>query len=144
MVPYLLEGKAIRGVVQSVVESPVRVRIRAVPRAFITLDTDHPVVLPVGKKLWWTATAHDKHWEVLDVSPHGGGSRVSMMLSARPAPERLPEIGDIATFSVLSTGPGHFSLSPPPVPPWTHVSSEAAGPLPDIDEGDFGVSQGDT
>ena len=44
MVPYLLDGKAVRGVVASITESMVRVRIRAVRRAIIALDTDDPVV----------------------------------------------------------------------------------------------------
>jgi hypothetical protein len=135
MVPYLLAGKAIRGEVQSIVEAPVRVKIRAVPRAMITVDTDWPVVLPVGKRLWWTATADDHAWEVLDVSAQGPGSRVTMMLNAKPTQARLPEVGGLATFSVLHTAADAFRLTPPREAPWTHSSGQQPLQQPtDIDD----------
>jgi hypothetical protein len=136
MVPHLLDGKAIRGVVASLERSPVRVRIRPVPRAFIELDTDDPVLVPPGRMLWWTATAHDHPWEVCAVQPQGPGSRVRLMLTAAPTAARLPGVGDRITFSTLHTGAGFFHLSPPDDPPWTHTPAEPRPPLAPIDAGD--------
>ena len=36
------------------------------------LDSDDLVMLPTGKKLWWTATAGDQPWEVVDNRARGG------------------------------------------------------------------------
>ena len=137
MVPYLLDGKAIRGEVQSMVVAPVRVNIRAVQRAMITVGTAWPAVLPAGKRLWWTATAGDHPWEVIDVSAQGQGSRVTMMLNAKPTQARLPEVGEIATFSVLHTAADAFRLTPPRDAPWTHSSGQQPLQQPaDIDDAD--------
>ena len=113
MVAHLLDGKAIRGVVAALDRSPVRVRIRPVPRAFIELDTDDPVLVPPGRMLWWTATAHDYPWEVRAVQPHGPGSRVTLMLTAARTAARLPGVGDRITFSSIHTGADFFNLAPP-------------------------------
>jgi hypothetical protein len=136
MLPYLIDGKAVRGVVSSITESMIPVRIRPVPRAVIALDTDDPVVIPTGKLLWWTATAHDHEWEVLHIQPHGPGSRLTMMLRARPTPERLPGIGERITFSVLHTRVDAFRLPPPRDPPWTHTPAAPPPPPEPIDGGD--------
>ena len=135
MIPYLLDGDAIQGVVSSVTEQRVVVRVRAVPRALVTLDTTDPVVLPVNKKLWWTS-ADDSPWEVQSVQQKGSGSRVVLMLLAAPTVDRVPARGDRATFSVLHTGQAGFRLAPPREAPWTHrPATPPATPEP-IDAGD--------
>jgi len=136
MIPYLLSGNAIRGVVASVNEIRVAARVNRVRRTLIALDTDEPVVLPAGKELWWTATAGDYPWDVQAVSPLGAGSRVTLMLRAAPTPARLPTVGERITLSTLHTGPDAYHLPLPPDPPWTH--RPAAPPLsPEpIDAGD--------
>ncbi|HZT65155.1 MAG TPA: hypothetical protein VFA11_05135 [Acidimicrobiales bacterium] len=137
MVPYLLDGEAVRGVVASLNDQyRVRFRVKAVRRAIIALDTDDPVILPLGKKLWWTATAHDHHWEVQDVTANGAGSRITLMLYAAPTPARLPGVGDRITFSVLHTSSDGYRLPPPQNPPWTHTSAAPPAPPEPIDAGD--------
>jgi hypothetical protein len=138
MVPHLLNGDAIRGVVSSIDDQHrVVVRVNAVPRALIVLDTDDPVVLPAGKRLWWTATAHDHPWEVQAIQANGKGSRVILMQCAPPTPERLPKVGDRVTVSVLHTR-SPYRLSLPQNPPWTHrpaVSSVVPEPI-DVGDGE--------
>jgi hypothetical protein len=125
MVSYLLDGKAIRGVVSSITQSPIRVRIRPVARAIIAFDTEDPVILPAGKLLWWTVTADDHPWEV-----------ITMMLNAKPTPARLPEVDDRITLSVLHTQANAFQLSPPQNPPWTHLPANPPMPPEPLDASD--------
>jgi hypothetical protein len=137
MVPYLLDGDAVRGVVASLNDQyRVRLRVRAVRRALMAFDTDEPVVLPTGKRLWWTATANDYPWEVQDVRPHGAGSRLTLMLCAAPTPARIPQVGDRITFSVLRTRSDGYRLPPPQNPPWTHTPAAPPPPPEPIDSGD--------
>jgi hypothetical protein len=136
MIPHLLDGDAIRGTVASLSETKVVVNVRPVRRAVIAVDSPDPVILPAGKLLWWTATASGHPFEVQSVQPSGAGSRVVLMLAAKPAPERLPAAGDVITLSTLCTGQAAFWLMPPENPPWTHrpaVPPPAAEP---IDVGD--------
>jgi hypothetical protein len=139
MVPYLLDGQAVHGVVAVIDERLVRVRINAVRRAFITLDSDDAVVLPVGKKLWWTRTADDKPWEVRMVEGRDGGSRIVLMLCAAPSAARLPRLGDKITFSTLHTGQDAYRLSLPQDPPWTHRPAVPPPQPEPIDAGDAEV-----
>lgn len=139
MVPHLLDGDAIRGTVVSVDDkNRVVEKVRRVRRPLMVLAADDPVSLPTGKELWWTATAHDKPWRVTLVQPDaaGGGSLVVLQLTISPNPERLPQVGDHITLSVLRTSSPGFWRPPPQDPPWTH---EPATPpdLPEpIDAGD--------
>lgn len=136
MIPHLLDGDAIRGTVASVTETKVVVRVNAVRRAVMAVDSPDPVTLPAGKHLWWTATAGDKPWRVESVQPIGTGSRVILMLTAKPTAARLPAVGDVITLSTLCTGQSGFWLLPPANPPWTHrpdVPPPAGEP---IDAGD--------
>ena len=136
MVSYLLDGDAVRGVVASVNVQRVVVRVNPVPRALIALDCVEPVVMPTGKRLWWTATAGDYPWEVQSVQPHATGSRITLMLCAAPTPARLPAAGDLITLSTLHTRPDAYRLVLPQNAPWTHRPAvPPASPEP-IDAGD--------
>jgi hypothetical protein len=136
MVPFLLDGDAIRGTVAKVDDNyRVTPRTRTVRRALLTLDSDDPIVLPTGKKLWWTATAGDAPWEVVDVRAHGAGSRIILMLTTVPKPGRLPSRGDRITLSTLRTRSEGFPLALSQTPPWTHQPAIAPPPEP-IDAGD--------
>lgn len=137
MVPYLLDGDAIRGMVASVNDQHrVVVRVNAVLRPLLALDTDEPVTLPAGKKLWWIATADDKPWEVIAIQPRGSGSRVVLQLCAAPRPDRLPSAGERITLSTLHTAADGYRLALPNDPPWTHRPVEPP-PAPEaIDAGD--------
>jgi len=136
MIPHLLDGDAVRGVIASVGEHRVRGRVNMVRRALIALDTDEPVVLPAGKKMWWTATAGDHPWEVQAVHPQGSGSRITFMLCAAPTPARLPSAGDRITLSTLHTRPDAYRLPLPQDPPWTHRPPVPPPPPDPIDAGD--------
>jgi hypothetical protein len=136
MVPYLLDGNAVRGVVAAVNETRVPARVSLVRRALIALDTDEPAVLPAGKELWWTATAGDYPWEVQAVRSQGAGSRVTLMLRAAPTPARLPAVGERITLSTLHTRPDGYHLLLPPNPPWTHRPAVPPLPPQPIDAGD--------
>jgi hypothetical protein len=137
MIPHLLDGDAVRGMVASVDDQhQVVVRINPVRRALMWLDTDDPVVIPLGKQLWWSATADDQPWEVQSVQSRGAGSRVVLMLTARPTPARLPQAGDRITLSTLHTRSAAYSLAPPQNPPWTHRQATPSPPPAPIDAGD--------
>ena len=136
MIGHLLDGDAIRGTVALLTETKVVVKVRPVGRAVIALDSPDPVILPEGKRLWWTATADGHPWEVQSVETHAAGSRVVLMLTAKPTPERLPVVGDVITLSTLCTGQAPFWLMPPENAPWTHRPAvPPPGPEP-IDAGD--------
>lgn len=140
MISYLLAGKAVRGRVASVGETTVRARVNNVRRTVMALDSPDPVVLPVGKHLWWTATAADHPWEVQDVQPRDdGGSRITLMLTAAPKPGRQPAEGDVITLSTLATGASSYQIALPQDPPWTHQPDEPAQAPDPIDTGDTEV-----
>jgi hypothetical protein len=137
MVPYIVDGDAVRGIVASVNDQHrTRGRVNTVRRALLALDTDDHVVVPAGKRLWWTVNAHDHPWEVQAVQPQGRGSRLTMMLCGPPAQHRLPSVGDRVTFSVLHTSPDAYSLAPPQDPPWTHRPAAPPQVPEPIDAGD--------
>ncbi len=136
MIPHLLSGDAVRGVVTSVTEQRVQGRVNRVRRALIALDSDDPVILPAGKKLWWTATADDYPWEVQAVQPQGAGSRITLMLCAKPTLARLPAVGERITLSTLHTRPDVYRLPLPQDPPWTHRPAVPPPQPEPIDAGD--------
>ena len=136
MIPHLLDGDAIRGTVASVTETKVVVRVNAVRRAVMAVDSPDPVILPAGKHLWWTATAGDQPWRVESVQPIGTGSRVILMLTAKPTAARLPAVGDVITLSTLCNGQSGFWLLPPANPPWTHRPAVPPPAGEPIDTGD--------
>jgi hypothetical protein len=137
MVAHLLDGDAIRGTVTNVNDNHRTVaRVNTVRRALLTVDTDDPVLLPAGKRLWWTVTAHGKPWEVVDVTSCETGSRVVLMLTTSPRADRLPPLGDRITLSTLRTRSEGFPLPLSQTPPWTHQPAAPPTPLEPIDAGD--------
>ena len=120
----------------SVSEQRVQGPVNRVRRALIVLDSDDPVILPSGKKLWWTATAGGHPWEVQAVQPQGVGSRITLMLCAAPTPARLPTVGDRITLSTLHTRPDAYRLPLPQDPPWTHQPATPPPTPEPIDAGD--------
>ena len=130
MIPHLLDGDAIRGTVASLTETKVVVNVRAVRRMVIALDSPDPVILPAGKRLWWTATAGGHPWEVQSVQPNGAGSRVVLMLTAKPTSERLPVVGDVITLSTLCTGQASFLADAAGEPAVDSPAGHAATPFP--------------
>jgi hypothetical protein len=137
MVPYLLDADAIRGTVTNLNEDHrTVVRVRAVQRPLLTLDTDDPIVLPAGKKLWWTAAAHDAPWEVVSVTRHAAGSRAVLMLTTVARNDRLPALRGRATFSTLRTRSEGFPLALATAPPWTHQPERPPAAPEPIDAGD--------
>jgi hypothetical protein len=137
MVPFLLDGDAIRGTVSNVNDAHrMLINVRESLRPLLTLDTDDPVVLPAGKRLWWTATAGDQPWEVVEVTRTGQGSRVVLQLTTVPNAVRLPKDGDRITLSTLTTRSLSFGLPLAEEAPWTHRPvTDPPAPEP-IDAGD--------
>jgi hypothetical protein len=136
MIAHLLDGDAIRGTVTSLTETKVVVKVRPVARTLMALDSPDPVILPAGKLLWWTVTADGHPWEVQSVQPNGAGSRVVLMLTAKPTQERLPALGEVITLSTLYTGHAAHWLMPPENPPWTHRPATPPSAPEPIDTGD--------
>lgn len=135
MIPYLLDGEAIRGEVVKVDQVPVLVNVQTRPRDVITLDTDDPVVMPEGKHLWWTQTADDEPWRVMSIEPQGSGSRVVLQLTAAPRPDRQPALRARITLSTLTTKT-RFNLPLSQTAPWTHRPAVPPPPPTAIDAGD--------
>jgi hypothetical protein len=136
MVTHLLDGDAIRGVVTSIDTEHKEVeKVREVLRPLLTLHTEDPVVLPIGKKVWWTETADGAWWQIKELRPHSSGTEAVLKLSTIPKPERLPAVGKRVTFSVLTTRPGVWQ---PPLRriPWTHKPETPPTPPEPIHEGD--------
>jgi hypothetical protein len=136
MIGHLLDGDAIRGAVASLTEVKVVVKVKAVRRAVMALDSPDTVILPEGKQLWWTETAGDYPWNVQSVRPIDTGSRIVLRLTGKPTAERLPVVGQLITLSTLCTAPAHFGLPPPVEAPWTHRPDVPPSAPEPIDTGD--------
>jgi hypothetical protein len=137
MIPFLLDGDAIRGTVVEIDASHTVVeRVRAVSRPRLVLQTDDPVVLPEGKQLWWAAAAGDKPWAVVRVDAASGGSRVELRFTTTARGHELPALNERATFSELSTGTAGYSMPLPDNPPWTHKAPALAEDPLDVGDQD--------
>jgi hypothetical protein len=132
MIPYLLDGKAIQGVVRRIDHEHRELAVkREVRRPLVTLACDEPCRMPVGKELYWTGEAGTT-WCIHSVenSTDAATVVVKLMTSTR---HNVPPIGALACFSVHRVGAGYWR----PLPdkdPWTHqISAEAGqteGPAP--------------
>lgn len=122
MVPYLLDGEAVRGTVSRVdINHREPGPKQMVVRPEIVVECDDVVVLPHGKHLWWTATADDKPWRVESAARHEHGTTITLVLEASPNERRVPAEGDEITLSTLNTAPEVPPYPMPKVSPWTHT-----------------------
>lgn len=122
MASIVLAGNAISGQVVGC-EAGRRERVggQNVLRPRVTIKSDEPCMMPVGKQLWWTLAADKAEWEISSVANEkGGGSVVSVILQTnRSLPAGLPSMGKRACFSELNTREP-YELHLPDKIPWTH------------------------
>jgi hypothetical protein len=138
MIGSLLDGDALRGQVVEVDDSHTITNPsgRNVRRARLRLRSDDPVVAPEGKRLWWTSTAHDDPWAVIDVHQERTAFVVELQLTAATRANRLPAVGERITMSIHHTGRDAWPMPLPSDPPWTHMPAGAAPIIDAIDAGD--------
>ncbi|HST39355.1 MAG TPA: hypothetical protein VLK58_07590 [Conexibacter sp.] len=140
MTPVLLAGKALAGeIIACEADRRERINNRNLKRPRVTLQTDEPCVMPIGKGLWWTRAAGEKEWTVERIAPmETGGSTIALVLQTnRQLSAGLPVVGERACFSELNTRDSH-SLYLPSAAPWTHrpADSSFADPSTDIEHTD--------
>jgi hypothetical protein len=100
MIPWLLDGKAIEGSVTSVDPDYQEVaRVRAVRRPLVTIQSDAPRSIPLGKELWWTASPKAS-WVVHQVVPAATAGWRFTLKRMTSAKAELPAVGDTACFSI--------------------------------------------
>jgi hypothetical protein len=133
MVPYLLDGKAVLGVVVEVdadhSEMGPKQRVR---RPLVTILSGDECLMPVGKELWWTRAQKGRAFEVHKVTPYKGGSLVTLKLTTS-SKVPMPKIGETACFSVHNTD-SQWLPSLPTTPPWTHRSETPSDLVHPIEE----------
>lgn len=104
MVPHLLDGTAVRGVVTKVDAAHKEQGPKLmVSRPRIVLEVDGPVSLPIGKRMWWTERPQGNGWEVKLIRVAKAKSQLTFQLNGPHKPGALPAAGTLATFSVLTT-----------------------------------------
>jgi hypothetical protein len=139
MIPYLLLGRAVRGRILAVDATHKElISTRRMARPLVTLLSSDPCLLPAGKELYWTGRADGTEFVVQTVAPHsGGGSCVTLKLMTSRFEGCLPDVGDEACFSVLSTGAGFLTILPQ-TDPWPHQAASppvAASPIEEDEKG---------
>jgi hypothetical protein len=135
LAPALLAHRAVRGWVMHVDHQHTeRAAVKLVARPLVTLQSPLPCLMPLGKKLWWTADPAGREFLVHAVSAlPDGGARVTLKLMTSSRAARLPGPGQDACFSEYSLGNGYR----PPLPnddPWTHRPAIAPPPPTAIEE----------
>jgi hypothetical protein len=137
MIPYMLDNKAVQGEVVRIDEDHREMgRAKRVRRPLVTIRTDDPCLMPVGKELWWTAQPSGNSFVVHEVRPDArGGSLVTLKLNTSTRGAPLPRTGEGACFSIHTTST-HWFADLPPTEPWTHRPTRPdAGPQPIEDSG---------
>lgn len=127
MVPVLLAGKAIAGMVTgSDPNRRERVNSRNCLRPIVTIRTLEPCTMPVGTEVWWIESPRGREWLISSVTASDTGSVVTLVLQTnRTQAAGLPRIGRRACFSELNTHDSYEVHLPQQVP-WTHRSTEPA------------------
>jgi len=132
LIPYLLDGKALQGVVRLIDRDYMEVaKVKRVRRPLVVLDCDEPCRLPVGKKLYWTGDAGGPEWTIHAVRNAGDRSQVTMKLMTS-SPHDMPPLDEAACFSVLTSKPPYVKLLPRE-DPWTHRAASVT-PSSDLEE----------
>ena len=132
MIPYLLDGKAVRGVVRLIDREYMEVaKVQRVRRPLVVLDCDEPCRMPVGKKLYWTGEADGPDWKIHAVRNSGSRSQVTMKLMTS-SPHAMPPLDQAACFSILTNRSPYVKLLPRE-DPWTHRDSSAV-PAADLED----------
>jgi hypothetical protein len=124
MIPYLLEGKAVQGQVVSLdPEHREPGPRRVVRRPLVTILSQDPCFMPVGKQLWWTRSAAGQSYEIHQVSSGPDGqATVTLKLSTSTRGILMPGLGEHACFSIHTTS-SPWRINLPEGEPWTHHPS---------------------
>jgi hypothetical protein len=135
LAPALLAHRAVRGRVVHVDHRHTeRAAVKSVARPLVTLLSPVSCLMPLGKKLWWTADPAGREFLVHGVVAQPDGSaRVTLKLMTSSRAARLPGLGQDACFSEFHLGNGYR----PPLPdvdPWTHRPAVAPPPPSAIEE----------
>jgi hypothetical protein len=135
MLPYLLEHKAVRGLVIAVdTEHRERAVRSMVRRPLVILRSPDPCVMPLGKELWWSEQPAGREYVLEDLRPApGGGSLVTLKLMTSSGSASLPTVGKEAFFSVHKTAPGWLAKLPLEAP-WTHQASATPATVAAIED----------
>jgi hypothetical protein len=138
MMPHLLAGKALSGVVINC-DNTHRERInnRNCLRPRATVRTEAPCLMLPGAEVWWTKMPDGREWLVDSMVAAGEGSDVTLILQTSHIPSvGFPFVGSRVCFSQLNTGSG-YELFLPQQAPWTHQTITPPTPA-DLDYSDLG------
>ncbi len=130
MIPWLLDGKAVEGVVVRIDPNHTEVaNVRPVRRPLVTLQSEAGRALPTGKEMWLTTAPGGTPWQVHSAAPTAdGGSLVTMKLMTG-TPGTLPAIGSTVCFSIHNTG-WRFGSRLAYTPPWPLRAATEWDPAP--------------
>jgi hypothetical protein len=133
LVPYLLDNKAVEGVVASsqLHNQLLKVGNKKETRApLVTLRTQLPCLMPNGKQLWWSEEP-GKIWATVDSvvpDPAGPGSLVTLLFTANMATaDAIAASRGVVCFTELSTNVFRWDRYPQK-DPWTHLPA-STGPV---------------
>ncbi|MBL4844229.1 MAG: hypothetical protein JKY65_01775 [Planctomycetes bacterium] len=127
MIASMLKNEAVVGVVVNVdEENREQGPVKLVRRPVVTLETERPCTMPIGKKLWWSGHPKGKHYVLRSaVDTPRGGSRLELCLQTSHRSVVRPAEGKEAIFSSHHVKSPFFAQWPDELP-WTHVDSATA------------------
>jgi len=124
MIPHVLRGSALMGSVvrvdRSHRERSASGQLRSYP--VVTLSCSHECVMPLGKKLFWSADPGGSGWHVVEIAPAADGV-TSIRLRREKSPRSgtaLPTSGEVTSFSDLSINTFRPLFPKEQNVPWTH------------------------
>jgi hypothetical protein len=134
MIPYLLQHKAVCGRIVAIDRSHRELATRRmVARPLVTLKSDDPCLIPLGRELWWSEQPGGREFVVHAIPPSEGGCLVTLKLMTGSPDAELPEVGSNGCFSIHNTRPSPFTLLPQ-TDPWTHQPARGAADIGSIEE----------
>jgi hypothetical protein len=100
----------------------------------VILHSPDPCPIPLGRELWWTEQPDGREFVVEAVVPSPeGGALVTLKLMTGSGATALPAVGNVACFSIHTTG-GHWPSMLPRDDPWTHRPDEPPAPVMPIED----------
>lgn len=134
MIAYVLRDEAIMGEVVRVDpvhrETTSNGQVRTYP--LITIASNEPCVMPLGKELWWSGDPGGSGWTVRQITPPAlvdGRWHITLRrVKSSTSRSRLPAVESPTAFSILNT-----NAIPPNFPaesdiPWTHRLAVVGAP----------------
>jgi hypothetical protein len=134
MIPFLLEHKAVCGRVMAVDRNHRELATkRMASRPLVTVRSDDPCLMPLGKELWWSNQPGEREFVVHAIKSTTNACLVTLKLMTGSPDAELPAVGSGACFSIHNTHPAPFTKLPP-TDPWTHRPERAAADFQPIEE----------